>query len=349
MINKNALEKIVQKIGWPRLIIGSFLLLLIVIGYVLKLQMPNILGSMLVRTGMNGILVLAMVPSIRVGTGPNFGLPLGIICGLLGAVIAVELGLVGLKSFLIAILISIPFAVVSGFLYGELLNRVKGQEMLVGTYVGFSVVSGICMFWARAPFSSPIMIWPYGGVGLRVTISIEDVFGRILNNFLEFSVRGVNVPTGLLLTFLVFCGLLGLFHMTKVGSAMKIVGSNPSFAVACGLNVNRYRTLGTILSTVLGAVGILVYAQSFGFLQLYLAPLFMAFPVVASILIGGATLKRATIVQCIVGTFLFQSLLVISLPVANELISANLSEVTRIIVMNGIILYALTRSSGGES
>ncbi|SHK24506.1 simple sugar transport system permease protein [Anaerobranca californiensis DSM 14826] len=347
-MGKSKLQNIIEKAGWPRLIIAAFLLSLIIAGYILKLQMSQIIGSMLVRTGMNGILVLAMIPSIRVGAGPNFGLPLGIICGLLGAVISIELGFIGFKGFTIAILISLPLSILCGYLYGLLLNKVKGQEMLVGTYLGFSVVSGICMFWARAPFTSPLMIWPYGGVGLRVTISIEEIFDKVLNNFMKFSLFGVTIPTGLLLTFALFCVALGLFHKTKTGIGMKVAGSNPAFAKACGLNVDRYRILGIILSTVLGAIGILVYAQSFGFLQLYLAPLFMAFPVVAAILIGGATLKRATIAQCIVGTFLFQSLLVIALPIANELITGNLSEVTRIIIMNGIILYALTRKSGGE-
>jgi simple sugar transport system permease protein len=40
-------------------------------------------------------------------------------------------------------------------------------------------------------------------------------------------------------------------------------------------------------------VGIVVYAESYGFLQLYMGPLFMAFFAVASFLIGGASLKRA--------------------------------------------------------
>jgi simple sugar transport system permease protein len=94
-------------------------------------------------------------------------------------------------------------------------------------------------------------------------------------------------------------------------------------------------------------VGIIVYAQTFGFLQLYMAPLFMAFFAVASILIGGATLNRATIWHATVGCFLFQSILVVSMPVANLIISENLAEVARIIISNGIILYALTRREIG--
>lgn len=48
---------------------------------------------------MNGVMVLAMVPMIQSGCGLNFGLPLGIIAGLLGAVTSVQLDLHGLPAF----------------------------------------------------------------------------------------------------------------------------------------------------------------------------------------------------------------------------------------------------------
>lgn len=51
----------------------------------------------------------------------------------------------------------------------------------------------------------------------------------------------------------------------------------------------------------------------------------------------------------IIGTFLFQALLVVALPVSNAVLpEGNLSEVVRIIISNGIIVYALTRIGGGE-
>ncbi len=73
----------------------------------------------------------------------------------------------------------------------------------------------------------------------------------------------------------------------------------------------------------------------------------MAFFAVASILIGGASLRRATVMHAIIGTFLFQSILVVSMPVANLIVADNLADVVRIIISNGIILYALTRKEAG--
>ena len=39
---------------------------------------------------------------------------------------------------------------------------------------------------------------------------------------------------------------------------MQAVGNNPRFAESVGINVDKMRIIGTVFSTVLGAVGILV-------------------------------------------------------------------------------------------
>jgi len=98
-------------------------------------------------------------------------------------------------------------------------------------------------------------------------------------------------------------------------------------------------------------VGIIVYAQSFGFLQMYGAPLMTGFTVVASILIGGATVRRARVFDVLLGTFLFNGLLAIALPLANVVIPdvPGVPEMLRLIIMNGIILYALTKVKGGTA
>ncbi len=342
------LKKYIKNIGLPRLIISSFLLVLIITATFLHIPLSSLITDMLVRFGMNSVLVLAMVPAIQSGIGLNFALPLGIVCGLIGALVSIEFKLSGFTGLWISLIVSIPLAIIAGYVYGLMLNKVKGQEMTVGTYVGFSVVSAMCIFWLLAPFKSPELIWAYGGNGLRVTVSLESSIDKLLNSFLAFKIGGVTIPTGLI-GFFALCALIyWLFSMSKKGVAMKVAGSNEGFAKSNGINVDRERILGSILSTVLAAIGIIIYSQSFGFLQLYNAPLYSALPAVAAILIGGATLKKASIVHVIIGTLLFQSLLVVSLPVINILSEGSMSEIIRIIVSNGIILYALTRNTGGE-
>lgn len=343
------LKTIVAELGIPRLIIFGFLAMLFVAAIMLKLDIAGLFSNILTRLGMNGILVLAMVPTMQAGMGPNFGLPLGIICGLVAATLSIEFNMTGMAALAFSIGLAIPLGAVSGWAYGLLLNKVKGEEMTVGTYFGFSIVSLMSIFWAVAPYKSSEMIWPYGGSGLRVTISLVGRFDKILNDFMAFKVFGVIVPTGLLIFFGVCCFLMWLFMRSRYGIAMTIVGNNPRFASSIGLDVDQYRVLGSTISGAVGAVGIVIYAQSYGFLQLYQAPLFMAFFAVGSILIGGASINHALIKHVVVGTFLFQALLVTSLPVANLIVSENLSEVIRIIISNGIILYALSRrEQGGE-
>lgn len=343
-------NSLLNRIGVPRLIITLFLASLVSAGFSYGLPMGQIFSAMLTRFGMNALLVLAMIPTIQAGAGPNFGLPFGIICGLIGITFAIELDLRGFQAFFFALAIALPLGSLAGLVYGLLLNRVKGQEMTVGTYMGFSIVSLMCIFWLMAPYKSPEMIWPYGGEGLRVTVVLDGRMDQILDNLMQFSIGSLTVPAGLLILTVASCVLLWIFLRTKTGLAMKISGSNPRFAEASGLTVNKYRIIASVISCAMGAAGIVVYSQSYGFIQLYQAPLYMALYSVSAILIGGASLQRANITQALIGTFLFHSLLVIALPVANVAMSSDISEIMRVIISNGIILYALTRKEvGGDA
>lgn len=341
---QSKLKSFIENAGWPRIIIGLFLLALFVAAPFVGVRLDASLSDTLVRVGMNGILVLAMVPMIQSGCGLNFGLPLGIISGLLGAVTSIQIGVKGSIGFVIAAAIAIPIAVVFGWLYGQLLNRVKGDEMMIATYVGFSSVALMCIAWLLLPYTSPTMIWGYGGSGLRTTISVEGYWLNALSKYLNIRVgEFFYIPVGMFLFFAFVSFLVWAFFRTKIGTAITAVGSNPEFARASGINVDKMRTISVILSTVLGALGILVYEQSFGFIQLYMGPFYMAFPAVAAILLGGASVNKATMVNVVVGTFLFQGILTMTPSVINSVMQTDMSEVIRIIVSNGMILYALTR------
>lgn len=342
-------ELLVRKLGIPRVIIGVFFLLLCFMCLWYDLSLSTLLSNTVVRMGMNSIMVLAMVPGIQCGISLNLGLPIGLVAGLIGGLLTIELGIPGWWGFLFAIAVGCVIAAVCGYLYAQLLNRLKGEEMSVTTYVGFSIVSLMCIAWLVLPFNSLKLRWPLG-TGLRNTIGLDSSnFKQLLNNFLSFSIGDFFVPTGLLLFMALCCWLVWLFSRSKTGVAMQAVGNNPRFAQAAGINVDKMRIIGTTLSTVLGAVGILVYSQSYGFMQLYTAPRQMGFVAASAILIGGASTSRCKISHVLIGTFLFQGVLTLGMPIANVLVpGSTISETLRILISNGIILYALTKS-GGES
>ena len=365
--------RFIEKAGWPRIIIALFLLGLFIAAPFVGVRVDTSLSNTLVRFGMNGVMVLAMIPMVQAGCGLNFGLPLGIIAGLLGATLSIEwnaeilvkLAELGTRykiswlneifvtawrepiGFASAVIIAVPIAAILGWFYGKLLNRVKGDEMMIATYVGFSSVSFMCIAWLLLPYKHPTMVWGYAGRGLRTTISVEGYWLHVLSDALALDIQTESlrlyIPTGMLIFFAFMAFLVWIFMRTKTGTAMPAAGSNPEFARASGVNVDRMRTISVMLSTVLGAIGIIVYEQSFGFIQLYMGPFYMALPAVASILLGGASVNKAGILNVIVGTFLFQGILTMTPSVINSYLQTDMSEVIRLIVSNGMILYALTR------
>ena len=342
-------EVLVAKLGIPRVIIGVFFILLCFMTLWYDLSLSTLLSNTIVRMGMNAVMVLAMVPGIQCGISLNLGLPIGLVAGLIGGLLTIEFSIPGWAGFFFALAVGSLIAAVCGYLYALLLNRLKGDEMSVTTYVGFSIVSLMCIAWLVMPFKSLKLRWPLG-TGLRNTIGLDSTnFRHILNDFLSFSIGKFVVPTGLLLFMALCCLLVWLFSRSKTGEAMQAVGNNPRFAESTGINVDKMRIIGTVLSTVLGAVGILVYSQSYGFMQLYTAPRQMGFIAASAILIGGASTSRCKISHVLIGTFLFQGVLTLGMPVANVLVpGSTISETLRILISNGIILYALTKSGGSS-
>ena len=350
-INASSWRLFLANLGLTRgLLLGFLFLLWTVAAAATSLDLRLLFSDCLVRTGMNGVLVLALLPALRAGLGLNFGLPLGIVCGLIASVIMLDAGARGWTGLAGAMFLGVILGAGAGWLYARLLERVKGQEMMVGIYVGFSAVAGASILWLVFPVRNPELIMPLGGAGLRNTLVLTGYYGQLLDRLGAIPFGPGFIPTGLLLFWGALCGAMALFLRTRAGLALSASGSNPRFARAGGIDVRAQRSTAIVLSTALAAAGIVVYSQSYGFVQLYKAPLLMAFPTVAALLIGGATMRHATIGHVLVGTFLFQSVLTTALPLVNDLVSrgagpalGNVPEIARLIISNGIILYALTR------
>jgi len=344
----------VESFGLPRIIIALFILSLFFLAPVAQVEIPTALTDVVNRFGMNAILVLAMVPMVQAGCGLNFGLPIGVIGGLLGSTLAIEITSVGplagifakgFPMFFAAILISLPFAALFGWLYGLLLNKVKGDEMIIATYIGWGSVSFMSIMWLVLPYRAPTMIWAYKGSQLRSTIPVSAFYEHVLSDFLAIHIGDFIFPTGMILFVALICFFVWLFFRTKAGTAMTAVGSNPDYARASGVDSGKMRVLSVIVSSMLGAIGIVVYQQSYGFIQVYNGPLMAAFPAVAAILIGGASLHKASIVNVVIGTLLYQGMITMTPKVINSLLQSDMAEVLRIIIANGMILYALTRKT----
>jgi simple sugar transport system permease protein len=123
---------------------------------------------------------------------------------------------------------------------------------------------------------------------------------------------------------------------------MRAVSQSIPLAQAAGINVDRTRMLAIVFSTVLGAFGQLIYLQNMGTLSTYNSQDQAAMYAIAALLVGGASVSRATLVNAVVGVLLFH-ILFFSAPMAGKAIlgKAEIGEYFRVFVAYGVIAAAL--------
>ena len=123
---------------------------------------------------------------------------------------------------------------------------------------------------------------------------------------------------------------------------MRAVGQDMHVASISGINVDRTRIISIIISTVLAAWGQILYLQNMGTLNTYNNHEQVGLFAVASLLIGGASVDKASWKEALLGTFLFHLLFIVS-PLAgkNLMGNAQIGEYFRVFVAYGVIGLAL--------
>lgn len=132
----------------------------------------------------------------------------------------------------------------------------------------------------------------------------------------------IPIPTFLLIALV--CFLMQKFMKTKLGQDMRAVGHDREVAGASGIKVDQVRIISVIISTVLAAWGQIIFYQNLGTMDAYYGHEKVGTFCVAAILIGGASVKRATIGQAILGTVLFHLLYTVSPLASQQLFSSSM-------------------------
>ncbi|MBR3905663.1 MAG: ABC transporter permease [Clostridia bacterium] len=152
----------------------------------------------------------------------------------------------------------------------------------------------------------------------------------------------VKVP---MITFIVV-GILCLFNVgvmkTRLGQQFRAVGQNRTVANASGIHVDKVRLIAIVISTVLAGWGQLIFVQNMGSFQTYGAHEQVGLYAGAAILVGGASIRKATNGQAILGCILFHLLFIVAPPAAKNLFGdAAIGEYFRVFISYGVIAMAL--------
>ncbi|MGI6642247.1 MAG: ABC transporter permease subunit [Limnochordia bacterium] len=171
------------------------------------------------------------------------------------------------------------------------------------------------------------------GIGLAWACwwSVQQIQARTQINW-------IRVP---LLTWLVIAGAcvgLHFFSRTKLGQDMRSVGQDRHVAAVAGIDVNRVRIAAIILSMVMAAWGHIIFLQNIGTFSTYGSHEQVGLYSAAALLIGGATVARATIGHALLGTLLFHTLFIVAPAAGRQLFGdAQIGEYFRVFVAYGII------------
>lgn len=152
----------------------------------------------------------------------------------------------------------------------------------------------------------------------------------------------VKVP---MITF-ALVGLLCLFNnalmKTRLGQRFRAVGQSRTVANVSGIDVDKTRIIAIVISTVLAGWGQLIFVQNMGSFQTYGAHEQVGLYAGAAILVGGASIRKATNSQAILGCVLFHLLFIVAPAAGKNLFGdAAIGEYFRVFISYGVIALAL--------
>ena len=292
------------------------------------LPLKSIIQEILTRLGRNCFLVFSLLLPIMAGMGINFGMVLGAMAGQIGLIFTVDWNIVGVPGLVFASLIAVPIAACLGWLAGQILNRARGREMVTGYVLGFFMdgfyqfvvlyLMGQPVIWglkkisqwtALIPIHSPTIILSRG-YGIRNTLNLDTV-RQSLDRFIPLQIAGINIPIANYLVICVLCLFIIWFRKTKLGQDMRAVGQNQAVAHAAGIPVDRTRIIAIVISTILASLGQIIFLQNMGNVATYNAHQQTGFFAAAAILVGGASVSKASIPNVFVGTMLLHLMYIV--------------------------------------
>ncbi|MCI9577554.1 MAG: ABC transporter permease [Oscillibacter sp.] len=304
-----------------------------------------LLNEIVTRMGRNLFLVLCLLFPIMAGMGLNFAMTLGAMGAEIAVILVADWQIWGIPGVVLAMILSIPFSALLGFICGTLQNMAKGREMITSYIINFFIngwyqLIVLYIMGAIVPIMHSSIMLPRG-YGIRNTVSLLNM-RQCLDDLLAIRVAGVKIPVFTFLLVALLCLFIVWFRRTKLGQDMRAVGQDMEVAKAAGINVDRTRIISVVMSTVCAGFGMVIYLQNIGNLPTYTGHAQIGMFCIAALLVGGASVEKAGIGNAFLGVILFHLMFIVA-PGAGAFITGDsmVGEYFRVFLSYGVITLAL--------
>lgn len=305
-----------------------------------------LINEIVTRIGRNTFLILCLLIPIIAGMGLNFGMTLGAMAGEIGLILVSDWQIWGIPGMILAMIISIPISVLLGTFCGKILNMAKGREM-VTSYIISYFINGVYQLVVLYMMGKIIPIKHFSiklprGYGIRNTVSLLNM-RQHLDNLLAVNIMGVKIPVLTFIIIALLCVFITWFKKTKLGQDMRAVGQDMQVAKDAGIDVERTRIISIVMSTVMAGFGMIIYLQNMGNISTYSSHSQIGMFCIAALLVGGASVDKASIGNVFLGVTLFHLMFIVA-PAAGAHITGDsmIGEYFRVFVSYGVITVALT-------
>jgi ribose transport system permease protein len=222
----------------------------------------------------------------------------------------------------IAIIIVLAIGAVIGLVNGLIVTKARVNSVIATLGTG-TILTGLAFAYSE---------------GVPIVAGVPDAFLSIsLGRWL------LDIPNNILIMVIVVGGLWLLVERTSLGQEIQAVGGNPSAARLAGINVDRIKILGFVISGVCAAMtGILLASRlgsgTTGAADSYLLTAF------AAVFLGSATLRDGefhifgTLIGALIIAFGFNGLSIFGAPTFSQYV-----------LQGAILIIAVALSSLGRS
>ena len=156
-----------------------------------------LLNEIITRMGRNLFLVLCLLFPIMAGMGLNFAMTLGAMGAEIAIILVADWQIWGIPGVVLAMILSIPFSALLGFICGTLQNMAKGREMITSYIINFFIggwyqLIVLYIMGSLIPIIHASIMLPRG-YGIRNTVSLLNM-RQCLDDLLAIRIQGVKIP-----------------------------------------------------------------------------------------------------------------------------------------------------------